>query len=165
MEKTQELEAQAREVLAKEALYLDRDLSGYPVFDDADTVMAGEAIRAMIAFGTRPREEATRAGEDLEASARAALMYLETGFVECERCGNEVETKDLDAAYELRDALSTPAVHPAPGVREGLAKLAYETWYRSAKWEMERTQRDLWYKLADAILAAFPALSDQQRRG
>ncbi len=65
-------------------------------------------------LATRPREDATGAGKGLEESARAALMYLETGFVECDRCGNEVETKDLDATYELRDALSTPAFHPAP---------------------------------------------------
>jgi len=45
-------------------------------------------------------------GESREASARMGLMYLETGFVECEQCGNEVKTNILDATYELRAALS-----------------------------------------------------------
>lgn len=45
-------------------------------------------------------------GENLRQSAEYALMYLETGFVECHNCGSEVETKNLDAAYELRSALA-----------------------------------------------------------
>lgn len=53
-------------------------------------------------------------------SARLALMYLETGFLECEQCGNECKTKDMDAAYELRDALASTPATAQGDVREAI---------------------------------------------
>ncbi|WP_408914040.1 hypothetical protein [Brucella pseudogrignonensis] len=48
--------------------------------------------------------------KELEEAARNACMYLETGFIECPKCGEEVETKHTDAEYTLRSALSSQPV-------------------------------------------------------
>jgi len=57
-------------------------------------------------------EEALQAAQEeitkLKEAAALSAMYLKTGFIECGRCGNEVETKNTDAEYTLREALSTP---------------------------------------------------------
>ncbi|EKF40874.1 hypothetical protein NA8A_18322 [Nitratireductor indicus C115] len=42
----------------------------------------------------------------VERAARNALMYLKTGFIECDHCGHEIKTNTLDAVYELNAALS-----------------------------------------------------------
>ncbi|KHA63405.1 hypothetical protein [Sphingomonas sp. Ant20] len=47
----------------------------------------------------------------IKASAEVSLMYLQTGFIECPQCGEEVPTKELDAAYEL-----ATVVQPAPTI-------------------------------------------------
>lgn len=49
----------------------------------------------------------------MEEAARNAALYLATGFITCPRCGEEVETKDTDAEYTLRAALSSqePSAH------------------------------------------------------
>ncbi len=59
----------------------------------------------------------------LEEAARNAAMYLATGFITCPRCGEDVETKNTDAEYALRAALSSP--DHADAVRE-------RAWYFSA---------------------------------
>ncbi len=51
-----------------------------------------------------------RRAQALEEAARNACMYLETGFIECPKCGEEVETKHTDAEYTLRTALSSQPV-------------------------------------------------------
>lgn len=45
-------------------------------------------------------------------AAENAAMYLDTGFIECPRCGHEVETKNTDAEDALRTALSAIS-HPS----------------------------------------------------
>jgi outer membrane murein-binding lipoprotein Lpp len=45
----------------------------------------------------------------LKEAARNAEMYLRTGFIECQHCGNDVETETTDARHELRAALSETA--------------------------------------------------------
>ncbi|QGA55905.1 hypothetical protein [Brucella sp. 2280] len=54
----------------------------------------------------------------LEEAARNAAMYLATGFITCPRCGEDVETKNTDAEYALRAALSHPA-HADAGKVDG----------------------------------------------
>jgi hypothetical protein len=49
--------------------------------------------------------------DGIKESAEVALMYLQTGLVGCPQCGEEVPTKDLDAAYEL-----ATVVQPAPTI-------------------------------------------------
>lgn len=44
--------------------------------------------------------------EEMREAMRNSAMYLKTGFIECDRCGHEVETKNTDAEYTLRSALS-----------------------------------------------------------
>ena len=39
---------------------------------------------------------------EVRKSAELAAMYLETGFIECPRCGHEVPTEHTDAEHELR---------------------------------------------------------------
>ena len=73
------------------------------VFYPEETVIA--AILAAFADAPGVEEGLLPEPSAIRASAALALMYLETGFVECPACGEEVETKTLDAAYELRDAL------------------------------------------------------------
>jgi len=51
----------------------------------------------------------------LRDGAALALMYLQTGFVECDHCGHEVQTKDIDAVWQLQDALAS---RPAAGTSE-----------------------------------------------
>ena len=46
------------------------------------------------------------AAEKLVEAASNAVMYLESGFINCGKCGDEVETKHTDAEYELRAALT-----------------------------------------------------------
>ncbi|NKB96833.1 hypothetical protein HED48_23500 [Ochrobactrum intermedium] len=58
----------------------------------------------------------------LEEAARNAAMYLATGFITCPRCGEEVETKNTDAEYALRAALSSPD-HADAGKVEGMREL------------------------------------------
>ncbi len=43
---------------------------------------------------------------ELKEAATLSAMYLKTGFIECGRCGHEVETKNTDAEYTLREALT-----------------------------------------------------------
>ncbi|WP_273794124.1 hypothetical protein [Brucella intermedia] len=54
----------------------------------------------------------------LEEAVRNAAMYLATGFITCPRCGEDVETKNTDAEYTLRAALSSPD-HADAGKVEG----------------------------------------------
>lgn len=54
----------------------------------------------------------------LEEAAHNAAMYLATGFISCPRCGEDVETKNTDAEYTLRAALSSPD-HADAGKVEG----------------------------------------------
>ena len=58
--------------------------------------------------------------EGVAASASMALMYLQTGFLECEACGAEIPTKHLDAAVELATVVQ-PYTPPAtsPAIPEG----------------------------------------------
>ena len=58
-----------------------------------------------------PHAATVAQGEGIKASAEVSLMYLQTGFIECPQCGEEVPTKDLDAAYEL-----ATVVQPAPTI-------------------------------------------------
>jgi site-specific DNA-cytosine methylase len=44
--------------------------------------------------------------EALRGAAGNAAMYLEGGFINCPRCGEEVPTKHTDAEHELRSALA-----------------------------------------------------------
>ena len=44
--------------------------------------------------------------DELREAASNAAMYLKSGFIECPRCGEEVKTEDIDAEYELRQALA-----------------------------------------------------------
>ncbi|WPM80939.1 hypothetical protein R5W60_04370 [Brucella pseudintermedia] len=62
----------------------------------------------------------------LEEAARNAAMYLATGFITCPRCGEDVETKNTDAEYALRAALSSPD-HADAGKVEGDGWLPIES--------------------------------------
>lgn len=62
----------------------------------------------------------------LEEAARNAAMYLATGFITCPRCGEDVETKNTDAEYTLRAALSSPD-HADAGKVEGEGWLPIES--------------------------------------
>ena len=66
--------------------------------DDGEYYLADEVDTAMQAKDDRIAE--------LEAAATNAKMYLESGFINCPRCAEEVATKDTDAEYALRDALA-----------------------------------------------------------
>lgn len=53
------------------------------------------------------RESAGEVNADgLESAARLSVMYLESGFINCARCGEEVETKGTDAEYCLKEAIT-----------------------------------------------------------
>lgn len=65
---------------------------------------AATAIRSLSQGTSSERAQA------LEEAAQNACMYLETGFIECPKCGEEVETKHTDAEYTLRSALSSQPV-------------------------------------------------------
>nr|WP_313012330.1 hypothetical protein [Brucella intermedia] len=73
----------------------------------------------------------------LEEAARNAAMYLATGFITCPRCGEEVETKNTDAEYALRAALSSPD-HADAGKVEGDARADLERFWRPIS-EADRT--------------------------
>ncbi len=62
----------------------------------------------------------------LEEAVRNAAMYLATGFITCPRCGEDVETKNTDAEYTLRAALSSPD-HADAGKVEGDGWLPIES--------------------------------------
>jgi len=104
-----------------------------------------EAVRELHAtyhttgFGGPPRriglhQERLHLADKIEAirkeilcridSVEMSLMYLETGFLECDRCGHEVDTKTLDAVYELRRALGVPDEPPSPAAKAVDQKLA-----------------------------------------
>ncbi len=55
----------------------------------------------------------------LEEAAHNAAMYLATGYISCPRCGEDVETKNTDAEYTLRAALSSPDHADAGKLVEG----------------------------------------------
>lgn len=76
---------------------------------ERDTWREGSRVQA--------EEKASLAAELAEARAQVAglrkaagnaAMYLDSGFINCQRCGEEVPTKHTDAEHELRAAL-TPA--------------------------------------------------------
>jgi hypothetical protein len=50
----------------------------------------------------------------LREAAKLSLMYLETGFIECPQCGEEVSTKEVDAVWQLKDGLSAAPASPIP---------------------------------------------------
>lgn len=50
--------------------------------------------------------------ERMRDAAGNATMYLDSGFINCLRCGEEVPTKDTDAEYELRAALAPAMSEP-----------------------------------------------------
>lgn len=54
----------------------------------------------------RRSKPVTSGVDGLIDAARNASMYLRTGFIECDRCGHEVQTANTDAQYELDQALS-----------------------------------------------------------
>lgn len=62
---------------------------------------------AKAALAARDKAKDDRIAE-LEAAATNAKMYLESGFINCPRCAEEVPTKDNDAEYALRNALAAP---------------------------------------------------------
>lgn len=73
---------------------------------------ANACIDAMAALGRFPTAQVVftdvlKRFAALEKAARNSAMYLSTGFIECSRCGDEVETKNTDAEYELRAALTS----------------------------------------------------------
>jgi hypothetical protein len=69
--------------------------------------IAREALEAAAPFLSALEPSAARELA-LEEAARNAAMYLATGFITCPRCGEDVETKNTDAEYALRAALSSP---------------------------------------------------------
>ena len=70
---------------------------------------------ASLSASPAPSGQGVSGEVDLPAAARLALMYLETGFIECPQCGHEVPTKDLDAVWQIKGALAAPAPSCAPG--------------------------------------------------
>lgn len=107
---------------------------------------------------TIARLTAEPAGEDVNPVS-LALMYLEGGFIECPRCGEEVPTKDLDATYELQRAVSEPAGEDV----ERVARSLYETYFAGA-WECaSQTTQETWRKLARAAIAALHPTDDLRR--
>lgn len=75
---------------------------GRPVPTERDRVVAAEIVEALTAEHDRLANENAMLRRAMTVSA----MYLGTGFIECGRCGEEVETKHTDAEYTLRGALS-----------------------------------------------------------
>jgi DNA-directed RNA polymerase subunit M/transcription elongation factor TFIIS len=67
------------------------------------------------------------ASAEVREAAENALMYLQTGFVECQKCGAEVATDQLDATLALADvvsparetALAAVSAHPPIDAGEG----------------------------------------------
>jgi hypothetical protein len=94
---------------------------GKVVYLCADTPLQGDLgdaayelliqASAQIASDRKRLSALTSAGDGTEVASAAsmALMYLETGFVECPQCGHEVPTNTLDAVCELRGAGVAPA--------------------------------------------------------
>jgi hypothetical protein len=115
-------------------------------------------------------------GVNLLASAKTALMYLETGFIECEQCGHEVKTKDLDAAYELRDALAaspSPVVGDegrSPELVEVIREWLMSTDHPVSDWECQFAEairsmmRASGWVEPDAILSSTPVMSVSRER-
>ena len=70
----------------------------------------------------------------LEEAAHNAAMYLATGFISCPRCGEDVETKNTDAEYTLRAALSSPDHADAGKLVEGDGWLPIESAPMDGTW-------------------------------
>lgn len=95
------------------------------------------AQSAVAAWNTRALSQTLPAPGEVEAvaaSASIALMYLQTGFIECPQCGEEVPTKDLDATHELATVVQPAPITGAPTLAtvaaandEGVAKAAVDT--------------------------------------
>lgn len=79
----------------------------------AATIAKFNATSAKVGLPHQLAEISDHGG--VAASAAIALMYLQTGFIECPQCGEEVPTKDLDAAHELASAVQ-PAGEVADAV-------------------------------------------------
>jgi hypothetical protein len=53
----------------------------------------------------------------LRQAAQEVLGWLETGFVECDHCGHEVATENMDAVWRLKQGLAT--LSPATPTEDG----------------------------------------------
>jgi len=116
---------------APEKIWIEQDCCPY-FYEESELAEAGspvtEYIRADLCHC--PALDPSAARElALEEAARNAAMYLATGFITCPRCGEDLETKNTDAEYALRAALSSPdhadagktwnSTHPSGGDRHG----------------------------------------------
>lgn len=109
---------------------------------------------------SRSEARAERARETaIEAMLQARCMVpgirwddgMTDGVARIERMLME---RALDAATPFLAFTEPAAAMPSAVLdREAIARAAYEAWYRTSKWEEERTQRDLWYRVADAVVA------------
>jgi hypothetical protein len=104
---------------------------------------------------------------EIEGAAEYVLANSRRGNASLNSEQFDADTQALMTAYRdiIGKALASghlstkhPEPRPSPS-REEIARAAYESWYEMAgnlRWETERSQKDNWYKIADAILALQP---------
>jgi len=100
----------AREGGKLDVLTVADALEVYDTSCDEEPDLDGDA-RALHCAIVATRLASVSSASAIKASAEVSLMYLQTGFIECPQCGEEIPTEDLDAAYEL-----ATVVEPAPTI-------------------------------------------------
>lgn len=111
---------------------------------------APEPSKLVTAYDASVAQPAADAVERLRAATYWPLNSPSKGYMRSDDDTVSVRVGDI------RDALPTTMAGDYVMVpREVIARTAYESWYGALpnKWETERSQKDLWYKVADAILA------------
>jgi hypothetical protein len=110
-------------------------------------LLARHRLAALAAPPTPRGEEGEDGPVSLREAAELTLMYLETGFTECDRCGHEIETKTMDAVWQLKEGLSTPRAEIGDDAR------AREVLERTGAGRKLTAAGRPWYPEADAIAA------------
>jgi hypothetical protein len=100
-------------------------------------------------------EEITRvlkAELDRQCSIGAGSFHVEheTGLWEL---AADIDPNGLRRALLRALATPSPAQQSLSSDRERLARTLYTAWYKTLDWDNEQAQRDIWYRLADAVLA------------